>query len=299
MVQEIYIDVLLVTNYIVNMFLIMCTGKLSGRSPERRGIVLAALFGGAASLTIFLPYLGFFVSVLLKLAISAAIVLIAFSFVNARVFLKQLFLFFAVSFSLAGVVLGIWLLFAPGWITYYNGILYFDISPFALIATTAAAYLLLLLADRFVKGNKLTDEIHAVTIRMNGKEVTLPGLVDTGNRLREPFSNFPVIVCYVPQISELLPDELTALALEGDISSHTGHGFPLRLVPYSNIGGNGILPAVKADFVIIKKNSHTIKIEQAYIGLSNKTIGDEKYSCLLPPDLVGIETKKITVVPRK
>ncbi|MCL2035757.1 MAG: sigma-E processing peptidase SpoIIGA [Oscillospiraceae bacterium] len=299
MAQELYIDVLFVTNYIINMLLIMCTGKLSGRSPARRGIVLASLFASIASLTIFLPYLGFFVSVLLKLTISAAIVLIAFSFISAFVFLKQLFLFFAVSFSLAGAVLGIWLFFAPNWITYYNGILYFDVSPFALIITTTAAYILLILADRIVKAKKLTEEIVAVSIRIRGKEISLTGLVDTGNRLREPFTGFPVIVCYVPKIAYMLPPKLAVLALEGSLTSCMDCGTPVRLVPYSDIGGSGILPAVKADFVIIMKNSHTIKIEQVYIGLSNKQIGDERYSCLLPSDLIGIETKKNTVVPHK
>lgn len=154
MEQGVYVDVLLVMNYIINMLLIVCMGKLSGREPKRRRIVAAALFGAATSLTIFLPFMGVFLSILMKLVISAAIVLIAFSYINLRIFFKQLFLFFAVSFSFAGVMLGIWLAFSPKGMTYYNGVVYFDISSFLLIITTAVAYALLAIASRLTRGGQ-------------------------------------------------------------------------------------------------------------------------------------------------
>lgn len=246
--------------------------------------------------------MGFFISILLKLVISSSIVLLAFSYVTFKVFLKQLFLFFAVSFCFAGVMLGIWLMFSPKGMTYYNGVVYFDISSFLLIITTIAAYAALTLANRFSKGGKLSKEIYAVTIYLGEAKVRLNGLVDTGNHLTEPFSGTPVVVCGVSELTPVLPEKLVGAVLDGKIFSSEIYGFGLRIrmVPYSNVSGSGVLPAFKADLMMIETASEKLRIENVYIGISAGKIGDERYSCLLTPELTGLDTKNLlTVVPFK
>ncbi len=299
MEQGIYVDVLLVTNYIINMLIIICTGKLTGRSVKRRRIVAAALFGAITALTIFLPFMGFFISILIKLVTSSAIVLIAFSFITVKVFFKQLFLFFAVSFAFAGVMLGVWLMFTPSGMTYYNGVVYFDISSILLIVTTIVAYAFISIASRFAKGNKFSHTIYKVTIFRDNLSVKINGLVDTGNHLREPFSNAPVIVCQASLLYTILPIDLVSAVESGKIfnSNIYGHGLNVRMIPYSNVGGTGVLAAFKADYIIIETSTEKLKIEQVYIGLSSEKIGDERYSCILNPDLIGFKTNTIMVVP--
>ena len=70
-----------------------------------------------------------------------------------------------------------------------------------------------------------------LTVRADGRRVTLPAVVDTGNLLVEPVSNLPVIV-------------VEKAALQG-----LAQGRRTRPVPFASVGGEGVLPAFAADAV--------------------------------------------------
>lgn len=290
MQTKVYVDVLLVINYIINMLLIVCTAKLTGRRPKRRRIVAAALFGSASALTIFLPFLGFVVEFLIKLAVAAAIVLIAFPFVDWRLFCKQLFSFFAASFFFGGVMLGLWIAFSPYGMLYYNGVVYFDISSLTLIVSAVVAYGVLTLANRFARGGRVKTAIYDIAISYKGRSALMRGLVDTGNSLYEPFSDLPVIVCRLESVSSLLPVEVTAAIRRGE---HLGvdfarYHFPVRLIPFDNVGGGGMLPAFRPDRVSLSGSDGSYQVENVYVALAVQNIGGTGYSALLNPDLIGI-----------
>jgi stage II sporulation protein GA (sporulation sigma-E factor processing peptidase) len=234
--------------------------------------------------------MGLAVSVLLKLAISAAIVLAAFGFGSARLYVMRIFLFFAVSFCFAGVMLGLWLTLKPPGMSWNNGVVYFDISAGLLVASTAAAYAVLRVAARLVQPKSLPREVLKVSVSVNGRAARLKGLVDTGNRLREPFSGLPVAVCEAKAFAGVLPDSHIEAALRGEIFTDTPP--PLRVVPYANVGGTGVLPAFKPDMLLIETPRETLRVEEVYVGLSRESIGDEHYDCLLGPELMAFKTKQ-------
>lgn len=287
----VYVDVLLILNYLINMLLILCMAKLAGRTPKRRRIVAAALFGSLCSLTIFLPFMGFFLSILSKLLISAVIVLIAFPYINPVEFIKQLFLFFAVSFFFAGVMLGIWMAFTPNGMTYYNGVVYFNISSFSLIVATMIAYGLLLVGNRLARGGRLHTVIYKTTIFYGGKATVVTGLVDSGNSLYEPFSDTPVVVCWLEDIASILPREAVRSIRNGTTvtTDFAGIGMKMRLIPYDNIGGAGVIPAFKADKLILTRHKEKIRVESVYIAVSSQKVGDSRFNAILNPDLISMK----------
>jgi stage II sporulation protein GA (sporulation sigma-E factor processing peptidase) len=299
MEQGIYADVLLVTNYVVNTAIILCVGKFSGRSSTGRRTVAAALVGAAGSLVIFLPYPGVIISVLIKLGLSAAMVFTAFKAVSLRLFLKQVFMLFSISFAFAGAMLGLWLTFEPPGMSYSNGVAYFNISPLLLLATTAAVYALLSLAARLLGRERLGGEILRVTVGLKGATASARGLVDSGNRLIEPFSGMPVVVCSPEILEKLLPGGKAAAFLAG---GDMAEGLPaMRVVPYSHVGGSGALRAFKPDFLRIDTPKGSMMVENVYLGFSGHGIGDGanrgplRYDCLLSPGLhvadVGASTE--------
>jgi stage II sporulation protein GA (sporulation sigma-E factor processing peptidase) len=127
-------------------------------------------------------------------------------------------------------------------------------------------------------------------VRVNGRAAALKGLVDTGNRLREPFSGLPVAVCEAKAFLGVLPDAHIEAALKGELVADTPP--PLRMVPYANVGGAGVLPAFKPDLLLIETPGATLKASDIYIGLSREKIGDERYNCLLSPELMAFTTKQ-------
>lgn len=289
METKVYVDVLLVLNYIINMLLIMCTAKLTGRRPKRRRIVAAALFGSASSLTIFLPFFGFWSSIFSKIIISAVLVLVAFSYRDGKSFVKQWFAFFAVNFFFAGVMLAVWMAFSPSGMIYYNGIVYFDISSFTLIVTTIAAYAVLTLAHKLTRGGRVATAVYRTDILYGGRTVSVRGLVDTGNSLYEPFSDTPVMVCSLGDIAPLLPDGAAEAILRGEhmTSAFNRFGLRLRLVPYGNVGGAGTVPAFHPELVRLTGEGGEKVVERVYVAMTTDRIGGDDYNALLNPDLIG------------
>lgn len=289
MVTKVYVDVLLVLNYIVNTVLLSCTAKLTGQRPKRRRMVAAALIGSASALAIFLPFMGFASELLLKLTVAVIIIRAAFPFTGRRRYLKQLFVFFAVSFMFAGTMLALWLLFAPRGMLYYNGIVYFDISSGMLLVSTAAAYGLLTLAHRFARDGRVRTAIYEMEVQLGSRTLALQGLVDTGNTLAEPFSGLPVIVCALEDAAALLPAGAAQAAQEGHLSEWLAEQrIAVRLVPYGSVGGGGLIPALRPDRVVLHDQGDTYEAGDAFLGLAGHKIGGTGYNALLPPDLIGL-----------
>lgn len=288
METKVYVDVLLVINYIINTLLLLCTAKLTGRRPKRRRIVAAALFGSFSALTIFLPFLGFAFEFLLKLLLAAVIVLIAFPPIDLRGFGKQLFVFFSVSFFFCGVMLAVWIFLTPAGMLYYNGVVYFNISPGLLVMITALAYLLLTLANRFARGGRVHAAIYRAQIHYRGGMAAVQGLVDTGNSLYDPFSDTPVVVCRLDDVAGLLPMGAADAIRQGKHEETMRLGLPVRLIPYGNVGGGGMIPAFRPDSITLTGEGGEYRVENVYVGMTAEKIGGTGYSALLNPDLIGI-----------
>lgn len=287
METAVYVDVLLVLNYVVTALLVACSGKLLGLQIKRRRIVAAALVGSVGSLTIFFPFLGFFPMLGVRMVLSAAIVAAAFPLTGPGRFLKCWFVFFAVSFFFAGVMLAIWMAFAPAGMLYYNGVVYFNVRPLALLACTAAAYLLLTLGNRISRGGRHPGIRCRVTLKLGEKRCSLQALVDTGNSLVEPFSGTPVVVCRLEAVRELLGEALAAALQRGDWEE-AGRlaGGRIRLVPYRVVGGKGVLPALRGDRLYVPRGDALYQTERFYLAVTEGKL-EEGCDALLNPDLIG------------
>ena len=287
MQREIYADILFVINYVINMLLLACLNKCTGRHPRHRRLVGAALLGAAASLGIFLPFQSFFSSIFARLLLSGAMIRVLYRWAGLRTFLRECFLLFAISFFFAGVMLGLWLTLRPAGMVYYNGIVYFDISPASLIACTAAAYLALGLWQRFSRAGRLGQKTYDVTLYYGGRHTMVTALADTGNQLYEPFSDTPVMVCEQGVAAALLPGEVCAAILAGNYSAAQQLGTPLRMVPYRSVGKEGLLPAFRVDCARLVRGKELWKVETLYVAIAGKRLQGNGYNAVLNPDLVG------------
>ena len=210
----VYADVLMAVNFLIDYLLLLFCGRLGGRAIFRRRLLLGALIGALVSLVIFLPPLPFWAMTGIKLLSAAAMVALAFRWQGVRGFCWDVFLFFTVSFLLAGICLGLWLGFGAGGLFCRNGVTYFQVSLPVLLGTVSGAYLLLTLYDRLRRSP--AGETAAVTLSRNGRTIRLRALRDSGNRLKEPFSGSPVAVAELAPVLSLLTEEEAAAALAPD-----------------------------------------------------------------------------------
>lgn len=275
----VYIDSVFVLNTLADYLILFAAAQLSGRPLQRLRLLAAAALGGAYAVCVFLPGCGFLTGLPAKVA--AGVLMCTAAFAGQPRFLRQTLLVFSVSCGFAGCVLALGLL-ANSAIPMADGIFYTNIDAKVLLISATAAYLIFAVVFRACarqsghRGNLLETEI-----ALQGRQVRLTALADSGNSLRDPSTGRPVLVVsadclnglWPPAISGALsPTALTdpALALE---RLHDIGGFRLRfqLLPCRTVtAGGSLLLAVRSDWVRVGKR----KYEKLLIALSPTVLGN-------------------------
>ena len=283
----VYADILFCLNLIVTYFLLMLTAKLAHANVKFRRLLLGAAAGGLASFIMLLPIQNELLAAAPKPLAAAVIVLCCFGYKKFKVFLRHILLFFAATFAYAGVMLAVWFAFKPANMVIDGGTVYFGISPVVLIASAAAAHLIITLIRKFSARRTEEGDIYRVTIAFDGGECTLRALLDTGNALCDMFTDAPIVVTHFSAVKHLLPHE-----------SHFvyGHQIPdcpdsmfgrFRVVPYAGIGGEGLLPGFKADCVEIKTaDGRALRCPGAVVAVTKSSLSGD-FDALFGRDLLN------------
>lgn len=282
--MTVYVDILLAVNIFVNYFLLLASARLLRREIKRLRLFFASALGSLYSLVIFLPELPEAVSVLMTLAASAVLTVVAFSPKTFKAFLREAAVFFAANFAFAGIMLGIWLAFKPSGMVFNNSVVYFNIDIKVLTVSTVACYAIITLISRLMKRSAPSESVYSVTFSNSGRSVTVNALLDTGNTLRDGFSGKPVIIA----------DESVFTALVGFVPEDCFRGNnavdmmgvqnKIRLIAYNTVGEKGLLKAVSVDSVsaVTKNGTHTV--ENALVAQSKTRFSNGEYSAILNND---------------
>lgn len=260
----IYVDVLFVLNFFITYLLLMLTKALIKTTAKAYRLLLGALIGGLYSLIIFAPSLGIFSTVFGRLLISLIIVLTAFGFKRAAVFFKTAACFYFSNLIFLGVILAIWLTVKPESILINNDTVYFDIPAAVLLVLAMISYIISILIIKLYNYTISKKEIYSLTIIKGNSEQHLFAFLDSGNRLTEPFSNYPVIIA-----------DKNKICFEAE-----------RIIPYNTVGGEGMLKAFKPDKIIVSNGKKSFESDRVYVAMSN--VDSKDFSAILNPQLMNI-----------
>lgn len=288
----VYADVLMAVNFLIDYLLLLFCARLSGRRILRKRLLSGALVGAFASLVIFLPPLPFWPMTLLKAGTAVLMVRIAYPWLGWWGLVRDGFLFFTVSFLLAGICLGLWLGLGTAGVICYNGVTYFDVSLGTLLASMTAAYLVLTLYARF--RTLPSGEHFTAVLTRNGKSLRLPALRDSGNRLTEPFSGDPAAVADLHAVQGLLTAEEIAAVLQAGQSSSFSSDPRLRLVPCRTACGAGAMLAFRPDQLLLEGEEGCQTVEEIWIAVTADPMGSGEFSLLLPAVFSGLPIKEGT-----
>ena len=289
MVQEVYVDILLAVNFFVNLLLLSLVG---GRCRCSRGrLVLAACVGALSSLHIFLPPLpvwaGTALGVLLKIGWGAAMVRIAFGWQGWYSLIKRWLLLLGCGWVFFGLMQQLRGCYAGKGMFVFDNALYFHIRTPVFILCLAGAYLVVWSIGALLRLTCPKESLCSAVLEVDGQQLRLDALIDSGNSLVEPFSGLPVAVCSLSVAAKLLSAELLSAML-------CGQGNQLhrvRQIPFCAVGQSGLLPAVKGERLTICCESQAPKVSEAfYLAVTQQPIGGEEWQLLLSPGLVDAAT---------
>lgn len=269
MKQTVYVDVLILVNFFINYFLLLACSKFLTLPVKRFRLAAASALGAAFSLSVLLPEYPAVLSLFVKLLMSVAIVLCAFGFGGIKRVIRNTFAFYVINFAFAGAMVAIWYFFAPQGLIIRNSVVYFNISPVFLIVLTVGCYALITLIGR-ITGRQPPKELFCrINVIRGGITCSCNARVDTGNSLREPFSNYPVVVIEKAIIRRLIPPD---------------ENLNFRLIPFESVSGSGVLKAFRPDKLTIHYANKIIYTKDVYIAVSETRLGSTE--ALLNPDLL-------------
>lgn len=242
-----YVDLVMLLNFVVDWLLLMGTNRICGFQDGRRRSLMAALFGGVYGGLCIVPrlvFLGGFLFRLLSLLLMGAI---AFG-LNLSA-LRRTVVFALLSMALGGIALG----------TRAN-------HPVALVVM--AIVMLLLCNVGFKKGIGM-KYIVPVEFRHKGKLFRISALRDTGNNLRDPVTGRAVLIVGAQIAKQMLGT--TQMQLRQPVDTIVALNTPgLRLIPYSTIGESGrFLLAMRIQDVRIGswRGNSLVAFSPEYLGL--------------------------------
>ena len=280
--RTIYIDILLSVNLAVNYLLLSAAAYYLHEDAKIKRLLLGSAVGAFGSLSILLPVLPFFLNALLKMFIGAACVLCAFGRCRARLFLKRCAVFLTATFFFAGTMAAVWLLFTPDKLVIKNSVVYLDISPLVLILLSVVCYGIFRIIVTIGGSAQTNESLCSLTLRRGGSFVTVTARIDTGNTLREPFSQCPVIVIGRRTAEAITPEEITEYETVRTLRYRTEIA-GVRFVPFSSVGGSGILPCFKADEVYTDGTKCTKRV---YIALCSDDYITGDCAALVPAEII-------------
>jgi len=288
--EVIYVDVLVAINIFVTYLLLAASVLFSAVQVKRWRLLVASLLGGVASLAIFLPPLHWSLFALMRIAIAALIVYVAFGFESWKRALRCYAAFFGVNFAFAGIMLALWLTVRPDGMFYQNGAVYFDVSLLVFVLFACVCYAVIrgvvLLLRRRHPGNCACE----VVIQVGGQSITLPAFYDSGNKLCDGFTGAPVIVVEYAALHGFLPEELRSFfqSEHGLLDVPAEHLWRTRVreIPFHAMGHEGLLPAFRADRVTAKTKSKSQLTEHAIVAVTTDELSDGAYSVILQASML-------------
>lgn len=241
--MTVYLDSVFALNFAVNWLLLRAAAR-----PRR--IAAAAALGAAYAVAVYLPGCGVLAGWAGKLAVTAALLAVAFGL--RRETLRLAAVFGGVTLALCGAVYGLELL-KHGRVR--PGALWYPVTFSSLVLTAGGVYAATrLLLPRL---SHAPDSVVPVRLTLGGRRVFLSALRDSGNTLCDPVTGEAVLVADWRCAARLLPhDGLRAadFAAPAALVVRLQRLHP-RLIPFRAVGtGSGLLLALPCEEVRIGKS---------------------------------------------
>lgn len=280
--MTIYIDVVLIENLLMNYIILFATAIILKIQIKQIRLITGSLIGAIYTIISYISGLKIYSNFFLKLILSIIIIYISFNPKNLKKLLKFTLMFYLTSFVFGGAAFALIYVVKPQELLKNNGLVLNAKSLRVIFISAIIAFIVIIIAFKTVK-NKISpkDMYCDIEIKLNNKKIETKAMIDTGNFLKEPITNTPVIVVEHTLLYECIPKEILNHIediLGGDFSEipdniRKEYISKLKVIPFSSLGKqNGMLLGIKPEGVIIKNEEEEKENNNVIIGIYNKSL---------------------------
>jgi stage II sporulation protein GA (sporulation sigma-E factor processing peptidase) len=257
----IYAEYLFLENALTGALIIFLTGKVAGIQCKKLLLIIGSTLCGLYSFILFWDSMHPVAAFLSKLCFSVIVILVVFRPLKPRKFARITMIFYLISFAMGGITIGSMYFLGIAGLTH-NSALYLGISGyFYILFGCILTYFFFCLLSGFILGRLIKERTFAdVKIFMEDKAVTIKGMVDTGNFLKDPLTGNPVMIISAAAAKKILPKEIIDEVIRAsdmrDITQKlisSMYAARIRVIPYHSIGEErGCLIGIRPDKIQIK-----------------------------------------------
>ena len=267
--MKVYIDVLLLENFLVNLFLMYVTSETMSVPPKLKKMIFPSIIAASYTLVVFLKNARFLNSIFCKIGIVVVFLYLYFKIKDWRFIIKSSIIYVMYSMILAGLCIFIDMELNSKFSVELNVI---NFSYKRIMLSIMFIYILLKRILCYIKDRQILKKlIYKVELEGEGWSKTFNAFLDTGNELREPATNLPVLVIEESVVNDVPLDKENCF-----------------YIPYAVVDGQGgNMVGYKIKSIKIYFDEKNVKETQGIICIcKNKlSIGNE-YSGLLSRGLI-------------
>ena len=242
-----YIDVLLVTNFIISYFLFMASSVVSGYTFNRIRVLTASAFGALFCLFIFLRTDSVILSVSIKIMTLIICSATAFGWQNKRGFAIQTLWYIALNMLVTGAV--ILLSIKNSMVLENNMFFYFDINPVLMVVSSVVIYLFILVFE-LVKERVSPKRLYNIKLVFSDFKVeSITAFYDSGFKVKDIVANKDVIIASYPKLKNFIPENISANIVNFLDGNYALVEYAFVPVFFKTVSGGGMLPAIKAEYI--------------------------------------------------
>lgn len=280
--MTIYLDIVFIENIIMNYIILYGTAIIAKIIPKHIRLILASTVGAVYAIIAYMSILKIYSNIILKVILSIVIVYIAFNPSNIKKTMKELLLFYLTSFVFGGAAFFLIYIVKPQDIIIRNGVFVGSYPLKIGFIGAILGFIVVITSFKTIK-TKLSKKslLCNIKIKLQNKQIETIAMIDTGNLLKDPISNTPVIVVEHSLLYDILPKQILnnlENILGGELENipddvKEKYISKLKVIPFSSLGKqNGMLLGIKADEISIESEDENITNNNLIVGIYDKSL---------------------------
>ena len=285
----IYLDVLLLVNFIVAFLLLQAAGVLTGQRASFARMLAGSFCAALSALILFAPEQAFSVQILYKLVTALVIAAVTFGRRDWPRLLASACWFAALNILLAGLVVLVILQTGTQLLQTGNMAVYLRVSPLLLLGLSGLCCGAVELGLRLLQRRPTVQQTVGLEFELCGTRIHLRAMLDTGCHLTDPITCMPVLVVSLADAGPRLPPEAQAFLkgwFAGNEQAAPPPGTKLRLIPCSTAAQRSLLPAFAVQNIGLITPKGVLQLGRTAVAFAPQSFGNAGYEALYGNDFL-------------
>lgn len=295
--MTIYIDLIFFENIIMNSIIIYATSTIIKQKPKILRVLISSIIGAIYSIALYITNYKIYTSIFSKIILSIIMMYVAFKPSNLKKLFKQVLIFYLTSFVFGGVALNLIYFLKPENISIKNGLFTGEYALKVIMLGALVALIIVKISIKIIKSKITTKDMYCkIKMKINEKQIETNAMIDTGNLVKEPITNTPVVIVESSLLEGIIPKEILnnlENILCGNLNNipqeiQEEYFTRLRCIPFSSLGKeNGMLVGIKIPEIIAQNEEEEKKTSNIIIGIYDKSLTKRgEYRALIGVELI-------------